>query len=107
MMSLEYIQQLAAKQARRARRNKILPQIAWMPGDPAIAYMPNIGSYRPKGWRLLRKLFVDKSGFGRLDEPALTVEQFYAEVKEDFGYAIIEEGEFQVYIGEFRPPKEN
>lgn len=106
MMSGDVIVALAAQQARKARRNKTLPQIAWMPGDPAIAHMPNIGSYRPRGWKLLRELFVDKSGLGRPGEPALTIDQFYAEVKEGLGYAIIEEGECQVYIGEFQPPKE-
>jgi len=63
---------------------------------------PNIGSYRPKGWRLVDRHFVDKSGYGSPHEPALTIQRFLRVLKPGMGYAIIEEGEFQCYVGEFR-----
>lgn len=85
---------------------------------------PNIGSYEPPGWELLRDeddntrfLFVDKTG---MDDrgPALSIEGLKRELHrlEDeaeevakaeekecvYGYAIIEEGPFQLCIGIFR-----
>ena len=44
---------------------------------------------------------MDSSGFGASDEPALSFGQFKKILKVGFGYAIIEEGQFQVYVGEF------
>lgn len=83
-----------------------------MPDDERLAtylrHIPNIGTYRPKGWRLVEELFVDKSGFGAEWEPAMTLRQFIQAVRKagpGNGYAIIEEGEFQVYVGHFEPRK--
>lgn len=45
--------------------------------------------------------FVDSSGWGQEDEPALTPEQFLAKVKKDKFYAITGQGQFQVHVGEF------
>jgi len=66
---------------------------------------PNIGDFRPKGWELTESYFVDSSGFGSDNEPALTVRQFLKKLQDGFGYAIIEEGQFQVYVGEFKKVK--
>ena len=62
---------------------------------------PNIGTFRPQGWKLVKELFVDSSGLGSEGESALTVAQFKEQLKIGNGYAIIEKGQFQVYIGEF------
>jgi hypothetical protein len=35
-------------------------------------------------------------------EPALTQGQFIDRMKPGMGYAVIEEGQFQVYVGEFK-----
>ena len=64
--------------------------------------IPNFGDYRPNGYELVDKHFVDSSGFGRIGEAALTIDQFQGLIKKNFGYAIIEEGQFQLYIGEFK-----
>ena len=104
MMSLAQIAEESRKQARKAARLHKQPYIfeeedrAHLPPFP----FPNIGDYRPKGWELVRELFVDSSGFGSESEPALTVERFIRELKPGMGYAIIEAGEFQVYVGEFK-----
>jgi len=45
---------------------------------------------------------VDNSGFGSDDETALTPANFLAKVRAGFFYGIIEQGQFQVYIGEFK-----
>lgn len=70
--------------------------------------IPNLGSLRPGGYDLAETLFVDKSGFGAPDEPALTFGQFVGEVQRcirEHGspvyLALIEEGQFQVYVGVF------
>lgn len=115
MMSAEVIKDFQRQAARRASKDKLHPYIVW-PGDQArwMAELeagtlrlpfPNLGTYRPKGWKPTgRTLFVDKSGMGREDEPALTVRGMIEELTVDKAYAIIEEGQFQVYLGEFDSP---
>ena len=77
------------------------PFIATADGDIDCSKIPNFGDYRPAGWELVDELFVDNSGFGGSDEPALTVKQFKSLVEKGFGYAIIDEGQFQIWIGKF------
>jgi len=88
------------RRAARTAKGK-QPYIAKCDRDENVLHCPNFGDYRPKGWTLTEKHFVDKSGFGREGEPALTVDRFVSMVQKDFGYAIIEEGQFQVYVGVF------
>lgn len=47
------------------------------------------------------RFFVDSSGWGTENEPALTINQFLKKVKAGRYYAIIEAGQFQVHVGEF------
>lgn len=54
-----------------------------------------------QNWDKVDEMFVDSSGFGAEDEPALTIKQFYEQVKAGLGYAVIEAGQFQVYVGVF------
>lgn len=60
-----------------------------------------------KGYTLIKELFVDNSGFGSENEPALTQTQFERELQallEKYGQLtakITNEGQFQVYIGLF------
>lgn len=46
--------------------------------------------------------FVDKSGWGRPGEPALTIGEFVDMIRPGYGYAVVEEGEFQVHVGVFK-----
>lgn len=62
-----------------------------------------------KGYELIQELFVDSSGFGADDEPALTQNRFMNElsriIAENNGrvYATITNaGQFQVYVGLFK-----
>lgn len=115
MMSAEVIRDFQRQAAKRASREGLHPYIVW-PGDQArwlgeleqgklSLPFPNLGSYRPKGWTPTgRTLFVDKSGMGGEDEPALTVEAFIKALSVDKAYALIEEGQFQVVVGEFDSP---
>ena len=68
-----------------------------------IRKIPRLGDYTPEGWEKIDSLFVDASGFGREDEPALTAEQFASKVREGHGYGICEVGQFQLFVGEFLP----
>lgn len=102
MYALETIHQMNEDRCKEAQDRHLKPLVVSKKLNlEDIRSMPNFGSYRPKGWKLVRELFVDSSGFGREGEPALTVNQFLAEIKMFCGYAIIEEGQFQVMIGEF------
>lgn len=68
-----------------------------------------------KGYELVKELFVDSSGFGMDDEPALTKNQFTEELTnllrehEELYATLTGVGQFQVYIGLFRklPQKKN
>jgi hypothetical protein len=53
--------------------------------------------YEPEG----EALFVDTSGFGAPDEPALTLTQFLDELEADKAYALVEVGQFQAYVQKF------
>ena len=101
MHTLYEIERMSREAGEQAAAKNNEPLMAFCNQDMSVMNCPNLGDYRPKGWKLLDKLFVDNSGFGREGEPALTVEQFISKVKEGLGYAVIESGQFQVYIGVF------
>jgi len=100
MMGLNEINRLSEEAGKKAKRKTARPFI--FRGDTnRVKDIPNFGDYRPKGWKLVRELFVDKSGFGREGEPAMTIGQFKNSLKVGHGYAMIQEGQFQCYVGEF------
>ena len=103
MMSLETIQQQNEIAEQQAREEGIEPYVARYDGDDGVRAAPYIGNYQPEGWTRTEEFFVDSSGFGGPDEPAMTFEQFLNHVKDGCGYAIISAGQFQVYIQEFAP----
>jgi len=53
------------------------------------------------GWKQTGSHFVDTSGFGREDEPALTQKQFHSKLKPGKAYAVTGMGKFQAHVGEF------
>lgn len=73
---------------------------------------PFLGDHRPEGWELEEEHFADSSGLGAANEPALTAPQLLQLIEDKIdeahlggyqvGWAIIEAGQFQVYVGEFR-----
>jgi len=109
MMSLEAIRHLADEAAQSAAAEDLEPYVPWDADEvdsfPPFPF-PNLGSHRPDGWELVETLFVDSSGFGAENEPALTIPSFLREIKgridEEVGYGVIEEGPFQVVVGVFR-----
>jgi hypothetical protein len=98
MFSLETIKSMNREQARKAKGKSPLVYDG-VPED--LRSIPNFGDYRPKGWKLTETYFVDSSGWGQSGEGALTFDEFTRKAQVGKGYAIIEAGQFQVYIGEF------
>ena len=91
----------------------------YVPGCPdAIDFwqrirLPNIGYLEPDGWeRTEQSWFVDKTGWGRTNEPALTLEQFkkelhnYIRANSAAGYAVTQEGEHQLVVSAFKRTNE-
>jgi hypothetical protein len=78
------------------------PITAKWDGDQEVRNIPFIGERKVRGWTEVNRYFVDSSGFGRAGEPALTADQFFRKVRKDFAYAIVEQGQFQMYIAEFQ-----
>jgi hypothetical protein len=111
MLSLSAIQNLSDEAAQRAAEENREPYVFWDKDevDRSVRSIPNLGSHVPKGWSEFGDaLFVDKSGMGADNEPALSLDQFKQEVKSiidsherDIGFAIVEEGQFQIYIQPF------
>ena len=102
MFDLSTIKAMNREAGKLARDSGKEPFLLRSETDRALLrQIPNFGSYRPKGWRLVKTYFVDSSGFGGEDEPALTYNQFIRQTKVGRAYAIVEEGQFQVNIGEF------
>lgn len=116
MMSATAIRQVSRDAAiRTARENKIpftveAEDIADWKRKIAAGRMPRLpfpflGEYTPQGWKRTERdpLFVDSSGWGAEYEPALTVRALIEDGHLTIGkaYAIIECGQFQLYLGEF------
>jgi hypothetical protein len=114
MMSLDSIQQLSREATRKASRKHLEPYVphdeAEIESYPPFPF-PNLGDHKAKGWKLVDTLFVDSSGFGASDEPALSVRQLKAKLLElqradkTYGYGIVEAGQFQLYLGVFERRK--
>lgn len=102
-MSIESIKQMNKEAEERAEEEQLEPYIAKHDEDAGVRGAPYIGDYIPEGWAKTENLFfVDNSGLGAEDEPAMTFNQFLRKVKKGLGYALVECGQFQVYIQEYR-----
>ena len=111
MMSLATIHDLSRKAARKAAREHKRPVMVEEDDLDILETelcIPNLGDYRPKGYKLIDTWFVDKSGFGAPDEPAMCQSEMFMKIRENgagYGYGMIEEGQFQCYVGVFKPAK--
>ena len=111
MLSSEQIVSMAEDQGKKAKRHGLKPYpIKHLDVDTLQSFpFPNIGNYKPSGWELVDYKTCDKTGWGEEYEPALTVRGLKQWIKDlqkaddNFAMAIIEEGEFQVVIGLFKP----
>ena len=112
MMSIEAIVALNDETAEQAALDSLLPFVPFSAADvdrwPPFPF-PSLGHYTPDGWeRTENSWFVDKTGHGRASEPALTVDNFKRQLRAyiannpGHGFAITEEGPFQVIVSAFR-----
>ena len=118
MMGLAAIRQASREQAEVAAEEDQQPFVPeqedlklWRNGQVKVS-IPSLGDHVPEGWKRLDEdewFFVDSSGFGQEGESALTMDQFlrkaadYAEEHPGCGFAVVETGQFQLYVAPFRP----
>ena len=119
MLGLSDIQQVndekAAEAAEEGKVPYVYSDIAEVDRRSGFPF-PHLGDYIPEGWRKYADegglFFVDSSGWGEGNESALTAEAFKSEIKKiitvnefvgwDIGWAIVEAGQFQVYVQAFK-----
>lgn len=114
-MSLEAIIALNERIAADAAENHLAPFVPDGPEDadswPPFPF-PSLGQV-PDGWEAAEHFLVDATGGGRTSEPALTVEQFRTCLRDhitdhpDHGYAITEEGPFQLVVSALRSTRQD
>ena len=109
MMSLETIRSMSRDAGIEAAQSAVTPKFFWdsdiedLKNDlSGLKAIPNLGDHVPDGFELMEEHFVDSSGFGAEGEAALTISQFIDKLGTENGYAIIQSGQFQIYIGEFK-----
>lgn len=118
MMGLETLIALNSDIARQAALRRLRPYVpsgaSEVDGWRNLPFeFPNIGYLEPPGWEKAESWFVDKYGRGLESEPAMThrrlkqVLRDYIEANPDHGFAVTEEGPFQVVVSAFRPVERN
>ena len=113
MIDAKTLQAMSDEQAEIAARENKLPFIPFdqqeadrWPEERNYPF-PNIGSLRPDGWELIDTLFIDKmgseTGGGGGDMGTRQLNDYIREhIPQSVGYAIIEEGQSQLYLGVFK-----
>ena len=82
---------------------------AWLRGSDLGGMgfkLSSLGDFVPDGWELVETHFVDTSGFGRSDEPALSFTRFaklLATANPKYGFAVTSAGQFPAHVGEYKP----
>jgi hypothetical protein len=115
MMSLEAIIAINNRIAEEAAAKHLEPFLPSSPDDtdnwPPYPF-PNLGRV-PDGWEVTEEFFVDKTGFGRHSEPALTIDEFktfaYDHILDhpEDGFAVIEEGPFQMVVAALKRTRQD
>jgi hypothetical protein len=114
MMGLDVIVAVNNQIAREAARRRLVPYVpshAEVDGWRNLPFevFPNIGYLEPKGWERVESWFVDKYGHGLESEPAITHRRLknilreYIGANPGSGFAVTEEGPFQVVVSSFKP----
>lgn len=102
MYSLETMKKI--QQDSISKSKSIEPYEAVINKDEGVFKCP-AKARKIKGFNFIKRYFVDNSGFGTQGEMALTASEFLEKVEKGKFYAIISQGQFQVYIGEFERSK--
>jgi len=121
MMDAETLKAMNRERATKAARFKKVPFLVeeenikgfrreWETGTLSFPF-PNLGDYRPDGYELVNTHFaasqspgsgVDTtSGQIEVGELAMTIPEFLDHLVPGRHYALIDEGQFQVHVGEF------
>ena len=111
MLAYTTVLEIAREAAETAEKSGTEPLsiVGFDPGTPDgfVRHIPFLGDYCPDGWQPAQDiddLFVDSSGLGGSNEPALSVGQFIRELEEyhqsgiNYGFGLSQAGQFQVYI---------
>lgn len=116
MMDTGTIRELANRAAKKAAKDKRTPYVPFNSDETRnpkwCRGVPNFGEYRPKGFTLVGAWLTDSSGFGSPGEAALTIEQLCAKAGPladsaiRYGFALIEQSQFQILIGVFVPDED-
>ncbi len=111
MLDLAYIKEKNREAAQRAAQENLSPFVYWdleeLENSTGFPF-PFIGDLEPAGWVEVDQHFVDSSGFGEDDEMALSANQFAHLIRNRItsgtvtGWAIVEYGQFQVYVAEYQ-----
>jgi len=113
MMSLAYIESESRKAAAKSAREGTRPfpvfqqdidqwKRQFTNGHPPRLPFPFTGNRRFRKWTLVETFFVDSSGMGAEGEAALTARRFvHDSLEAGYGYALVQVGQFQVYVGKF------
>ena len=113
MMSGAAIRELSRQAARKASQEHKYPTIIEQEDlDAAHAALdscsrvqldlPFIGDWTPRGYKATDNLyFVDSSGWGTRGERALVQREFLGNLRPGYAYAVVEAGQFQVYVQEY------
>ena len=109
MMSIEVLVAVNNEIARKAAKQGLVPFVPFSPNEVESPFsFPNIGTLKPRGWvKTSTTWFVDKTGHGdmgaRPDLAAVPPQLAgYILRHPRYGFAITEEGEFQVVVSAFR-----
>jgi len=98
MMGLAQIVRENDKATTAAKHSGLQPYVAKEDRDEDVFGCPRIGDFTPKGWKDVDELFVDMTGLGGDNEPALTKTEFTNKIKKGLGYGISKVGQFQCYV---------
>jgi hypothetical protein len=112
MMSLDTIHYLNMEIAVESAAEGLVPYVPFDADEvdswPPIPF-PSLGNFLPDGWENTdQHWFVDKTGYGGGDEPALNCDQFKRQLRGYIlrhpgdGFAITEEGECQAVVTAFK-----
>lgn len=118
MLDYSQIRDASEKAGRKAKRAGTKPlSIRQYTGENFKQFckkIPFLGDYTPQGWDTIdaiQDIFVDSSGLGGDNEPAISLAQFKRKLDnfklsgDNYGFGVSEAGEFQVYIRVYRPDR--
>lgn len=111
MLAYTTVREIAREAAQTAEESGAQPLsiVGFDPETPDgfVRRIPFLGDYCPDGWQPAQDiddLFVDSTGLGSENEPALSVGQFIRELEKyhrsgiNYGFGLSEAGQFQVYV---------